>query len=50
MQLDINLHGPLGKADLEQQCERLPAIAGATYSARVAVEIDDSAATKDGGE
>ena len=50
VQLDINLHGPLGKAELEQQCERVPVIAGATYSARVVVEVEDGAATKDGAE
>lgn len=43
IQLDISVHGPLSKASLEQQCERLPVVEGATYSARVTVEIEESA-------
>jgi hypothetical protein len=39
VQLDISLPGPLGKAELEDRCERLPALAGGSYSARVKVEI-----------
>lgn len=38
VQLDLNLPGPMTKAELEDRCERLPNLAGATYTARVKVE------------
>ncbi|MFQ5659001.1 MAG: hypothetical protein ACE5GZ_01135 [Gammaproteobacteria bacterium] len=38
LQLDITVPGPMSKADLEQQCEKLPNLAGSTYAARVNVE------------
>ncbi len=50
VQLDINVHGPLGKAELEQQCERLPVFTGATYSARITVETEESALAGEGDE
>lgn len=39
LQLDLSLNGPLSKAELEDRCERLPNYAGATYTARVKVEV-----------
>lgn len=41
LQLEITINGPLTKAQLEQQCEKLPTPANATYSARITVEIND---------
>jgi hypothetical protein len=48
VQLDINLHGPLGKPDLEERCEQLPAFAGASYSARITVEMEEPAPADQG--
>lgn len=39
VQLDITVRGPMTKAALEQHCEKLPNIPGATYSARFVVEV-----------
>ncbi len=39
VQLDITVRGPLTKADLEQHCERLPNLQGASYSVRFSVEV-----------
>jgi len=39
LQLDLALGGPLTKAELEDRCERLPNHTGATYTARVKVEV-----------
>lgn len=44
LQLEITLHGPLTKAQLEQRCEQLPALANANYAARITLEIDVAAA------
>lgn len=43
LQMEIAIRGPLTKVQLEQQCEKLPAPANATYSARITVEIDENA-------
>ena len=43
LQMEITVYGPFTKAQLEQQCEKLPAPAKATYSARITVEIDEDA-------
>ena len=42
LQMELSIDGPLTKAALEQLCERLPAPQGATYSARIAVELEAS--------
>jgi hypothetical protein len=39
VQLDISVRGPMTKALLEQQCDKLPSLAGANYSARFSVEV-----------
>jgi hypothetical protein len=48
LQLEIAIRGPLTKAQLEQQCEKLPAPAKATYSARITVEIEESTLVNEG--
>jgi hypothetical protein len=40
LQMDLAVDGPLTKAALEQLCERLPAPEGATYQARMSVELE----------
>jgi len=49
LQLDISIRGPLTKAQLEQQCEKLPAPANANYSARITVEIEENVLAEEGG-
>jgi hypothetical protein len=44
IQFDISVAGPMTKAQLEQHCEKLPNVAGATYSARMTVVLTDAAA------
>lgn len=44
IQVDISLAGPMTKAQLEQHCEKLPHLAGATYSARMTVVLTDATA------
>jgi len=44
VQIDISVPGPLSKAQLEQQCEKLPNLTGATYSARMTVLLADAIA------
>ncbi|MGH8613841.1 MAG: hypothetical protein ACREYF_17930 [Gammaproteobacteria bacterium] len=39
VQLDISVRGPMTKARLEQQCDKLPRLASANYSARFSVEV-----------
>ncbi len=39
VQLDIMVPGPMTKAELEQHCEKLPNLSGASYMARFSVEI-----------
>ena len=39
VQIDIAVRGPLTKAQLEQQCEKLPNLSGASYSARMTVVV-----------
>ena len=39
VQLDISIRGPITKAMLEQQCDKLPSLSGANYSARFSVEV-----------
>lgn len=39
VQLDISVRGPMTKALLEQQCDKLPSLSGANYSARFSVEV-----------
>lgn len=39
LQLDISVCGPMTKANLEQQCDKLPSLSGANYSARFSVEV-----------
>lgn len=39
VQLDISVRGPITKAMLEQQCDKLPILASANYSARFSVEV-----------
>ncbi len=39
VQLDIMVPGPMTKAGLEQHCEKLPNLSGASYMARFSVEI-----------
>ena len=39
IQLDITVHGTMGKAALEQHCEQLPDLQDAAYAARVRIEI-----------
>ena len=39
VQLDITVQGPMDKAALEQHCEELPDVAGATYAARVRFDV-----------
>lgn len=39
LQLDLSLSGPMNKAELEDRCERLPNLSGASYTARVKVEM-----------
>ncbi len=41
LQIDITVSGPMTKAQLEQQCEKLPNLAGASYSARMKVVLAD---------
>jgi hypothetical protein len=43
LDLHITLRGPLSKAQLEQQCEKLPAPANANYAARIMVEVEENA-------
>ncbi|MEI6303499.1 MAG: hypothetical protein WCR74_18810 [Betaproteobacteria bacterium] len=45
IQVDIAVPGPMTKAQLEQHCEKLPNLAGATYSARMVVELSDVIST-----
>lgn len=42
VQIDITVPGPLSKAQLEQQCEKLPNLTGASYSARMTVVFADA--------
>ncbi len=44
VQIDITVPGPLTKAQLEQQCEKLPNLSGASYSARITVVRADATA------
>ena len=44
IQVDISVAGPMTKAQLEQHCEKLPNLAGATYSARMTVVLTDATA------
>ena len=44
VQIDISVPGPLTKAQLEQQCEKLPNLTGATYSARMTVVLASATA------
>lgn len=44
IQVDISLAGPMTKAQLERHCEKLPNLAGATYSARMTVVLTDATA------
>ena len=39
VQIDIAVRGPLTKAQLEQQCEKLPNLSGASYVARMTVVV-----------
>jgi hypothetical protein len=42
IQFDISVAGPMTKAQLEQHCEKLPNVPGATYSARMTVVLTDA--------
>ncbi|MGQ0652827.1 MAG: hypothetical protein ACT4P4_11265 [Betaproteobacteria bacterium] len=48
LQMELSIDGPLTKAGLEKLCERLPAPQGATYSARIAVELETSEVAHEG--
>lgn len=47
LQLEITLHGPLTKAQLEQRCEQLPSLNTASYAARITLEVDVAAPEAD---
>jgi hypothetical protein len=47
LQLELTVHGPMTKAQLEQHCERLPAPANATYSARISVQVEERALSEE---
>lgn len=49
LQLEIAIRGPLTKAQLEQQCEKLPSPTNATFAARITVETEASALAQEGG-
>lgn len=49
LQLEITIRGPLTKAQLEQQCEKLPSPANATFAARITVEAEERVLAQDGG-
>lgn len=48
LQLEITVRGPLTKAQLEQQCERLPSPTNATFAARITVESGTTAVAPEG--
>lgn len=49
LQLEITIRGPLTKAQLEQECEKLPTPANANYSARISVEIEENILAQEEG-
>lgn len=49
LQLEITIRGPLTKAQLEQQCEKLPSPTNATFAARITVEAREGAPVQEEG-